>query len=225
MPRLLKADLQHNLSLITNASESRGGVRYQALTRDHATPAHRKLVDNKEVVGEMQKLIKKINDRCRSSCAKTDAGWITPVLGVSALRADFQEFKAQGDRLNQLAVRQRSAQRIRVAMVASTLQVDDTVLDLIHHPIVTIVEDLMAALKVGSVHGDSDYRTAMNRTRNLIDLFNYTDYRTSYMEVIKVADDARAQIMEAVRKGHQLEDAVRFLRPHFAVMTNFCTEG
>lgn len=224
MPRLLKADLQHNLSLITNASESRGGVRYQALTRDQSTPAHRKVVDNKEVVAEMQKLIKKVSDKCRSSCAKTDAGWITPVLGVGALRADFEEFKAQADRLNQLAVRQRSAQRIRVAMVASTLQVDDTVLDLIHQPIVTIVEDLMTALKAGSVQGDSDFRTAMNRTRNLIDLFNYTDYRASYVAVLETAEDARAQIMEAMRKGHQLEDAVRFLRPHFAVMTNFCTE-
>lgn len=216
-----RIDLQPGY-IVVDCSTATGGVTYEQTRHtveeegvgEVSRWTTRKTVDHKQVVADMDNLVKRGDWVLRKHCSRAGFGWFATADALAKVRHDMEELREAGDKLNRAAKKLGSARRVHISFVSAYIDVtNEQVAQEIYRTAADTLQAIHDALRAGLIGPELD--KVMIRAKNMGNIAAGI-LQTALNDALSKIPEWRSEIRAAIKGKPSDEDgngAVKGIEP------------
>jgi hypothetical protein len=164
--------------IVVDCSKATGGVQYQQTehliekdgnvggAEEIATWSTRRIVDHKQVVSDIDALVKRVDYLLRVHCSRAGWGWFADKDAAAKVRHGMDLLQEQADTLNRDARRLGSARRVHLSVVFAAIDVaNESIAQEVYRTVLDNLQAIHDALRAGMAGSELD--KLMLRAKNM----------------------------------------------------------
>lgn len=199
--------------IVVDCSTATGGVSYQQTRHtveeegvgEVSRWTTRKTVDHKQIVADMDNLVKRGDWVLRKHCSRTGFGWFATAESLAKVRNDMDALHEAGEKLNRDARKLGSARRVHVSFVSAYIDVtNEQVAQEIYRTAAETLQAIYDCLRGGLIGPELD--KTMIRAKNMGNIAAGI-LQTALNDALGKIPEWRAEIRAAIKGDNAIEPA------------------